>query len=312
MGQVHARPVDRARARSTTTGAASPSSTASSAASSRTRPRRCSRSTPVRSTITYLTADEVERERATRTRIVLPGDSGVDNDIVLNPLKHPEFANKRRPPGAAVRDRPPVDRRQTSMAAPANIVPCLYGLTEPDRRRRRRQPYDPAKAKALLTEAGVDLAALGELDFDTYYSDPLSANVDDRDPDELADNLGINGQDHSSSRRGMDRSLYDDGNSTCRCRWRGERPDRRPRLRLLPLVGSAYPPGGNGSKGYHYKNPEVDKLLEDGRGPSSTRPSRTRIYQQVCQITRGRPAATCTCGRPSATTSSATRSRTSS
>ena len=34
---------------------------------------------------TYLTADEVERERGNANAVVLPGNSGVDNGIRLNP-----------------------------------------------------------------------------------------------------------------------------------------------------------------------------------------------------------------------------------
>ncbi len=46
--------------------------------------------------LTYITADEVARERANANAIVLPGNSGVDNGIQANPAKYPEFAKIRR------------------------------------------------------------------------------------------------------------------------------------------------------------------------------------------------------------------------
>jgi len=44
---------------------------------------------------TYVTADEVERANGIPKSTVLPGPSGVDLDIVLNPLKNKDFADKR-------------------------------------------------------------------------------------------------------------------------------------------------------------------------------------------------------------------------
>jgi len=44
---------------------------------------------------TYITADEVERERGNANAVVLPGNSGVDNGISANYGKHPEFKDPK-------------------------------------------------------------------------------------------------------------------------------------------------------------------------------------------------------------------------
>ena len=58
---------------------------------------------------TYVTADEVERANGIASSTVLPGPSGVDLDIVLNPLKQQGLRRQAGPPGVPVRDRPQVD-----------------------------------------------------------------------------------------------------------------------------------------------------------------------------------------------------------
>ena len=104
---------------------------------------------------TYITADEVERERGNTNAIVLPGNSGVDNGISANYGKHPEFKDPRVRNALLMA----IDRQSivdSIYGGAANIVPCLYGLPNltgnvaPD-------PYDPA-AKAAARRAGVDLS----------------------------------------------------------------------------------------------------------------------------------------------------------
>ena len=104
---------------------------------------------------------------------IFEGPSGVDNEISFGRARLPEFDN--------------VDVRQAMLMAvdrqsiidniyggAAQLVPCLYGLpnltgdVQP-------QPYDPAAAKALLDGSGETFK--DEYIFDTYYNDPLSANV---------------------------------------------------------------------------------------------------------------------------------------
>ena len=77
--------------------------------------------------MTYITADEVERERANTNATVLPGNSGVDNGIQANPGKHPEFKipEVRQALLMAIDRQSIVDQ---IYGGAANIVPCLYGL----------------------------------------------------------------------------------------------------------------------------------------------------------------------------------------
>ena len=77
---------------------------------------------------TYITADEVARERENANAVVLPGNSGVDNGMGLNDATVPGVRRTRRPPGAAARRSTASRSSTTSTAARANIVPCLYGL----------------------------------------------------------------------------------------------------------------------------------------------------------------------------------------
>ena len=98
--------------------------------------------------MTYITADEVERERANTNATVLPGNSGVDNGIQANPGKHPEFKipEVRQALLMAIDRQSIVDQ---IYGGAANIVPCLYGLPNLTGS-VTPTPYDPAAAKALV------------------------------------------------------------------------------------------------------------------------------------------------------------------
>jgi peptide/nickel transport system substrate-binding protein len=140
--------------------------------------------------MTYVTADEVARLEDNGVGTVLPGPSGVDNVIQFNNLKYPELANPlfRNAALKAIDRQAIVDG---IYGGAAEIVPCLYGnpnLTagvEP-------QAYDPEAAKADLEASGVDVGALGELVFDTYYEDQLSGNVMTAIAQNWSDVLGLN------------------------------------------------------------------------------------------------------------------------
>ena len=144
------RPVDGARAATTTTGAARRTSTRSSAASSRTPPPRCIAFEAGEVDYTYVTADEVERAATITTGTVLPGPSGVDLDIVLNPLKNKDFADKRvRQAFLYAIDRKSILQNIYHIPEPT-LLNCLYNdpaLNPPD---VHTYDYDPEKAKALL------------------------------------------------------------------------------------------------------------------------------------------------------------------
>ena len=240
---------------------------------------------------TYLTVDEVARERENPNAIVLPGNSGVDNAIGLNPLTVPEFGiNEVRLALLYAIDRQSII--DNIYGGAANIVPCLYGLpnlqgsTEPI-------PYDPAKAKELLKTAGLDdLSGLGELTFDTYYSDPLSANVMTAIAQNLKDNLNLSVKLLVLDNVAWQKYYYDDGKFNISF-WGGANGPTGDRAFGYFHSSAAYPGGSNGwsrATPYHYDNPETDKLLLDAR-TEFDKAKQDALYQQVCEKTRDKPPA---------------------
>jgi peptide/nickel transport system substrate-binding protein len=230
---------------------------------------------------TYLTADEVTREKSNPNAIVLPGGSGVDNEIFLNDVKHPELKNKdfKQALLYAIDRQAIIDNLYNGFG---DIVPCLYArpnLTagvDP-------QGYDPAKAKALLASSGVDISKVQGWDLKTYYKDALSGNVMAAILKNWADNLGIKGGKVLQ----LDDAAYSQAAKTGDYDWmfvgaaNGPTGDRA--FNYLHS-SSIFPAGGNGTfQGQGYNNPAMDKLLEQAR--SEFDPAKQdAIYQQACQI----------------------------
>src|SRR5262245_29761803 len=95
--------------------------------------------------MTYITADEVQRERDNPNAIVLPGNSGVDNGISANPNTVPEFADPKVRQALLMA----IDRQSivdNIYGGAANLVPCLYG-TENLTSGVDLTPYDPEGAR---------------------------------------------------------------------------------------------------------------------------------------------------------------------
>lgn len=233
--------------------------------------------------MTYITADEVARERENPDAVVLPGNSGVDNALQFNPAKYPEFAKKevRQALMMAIDRASIIDQ---IYGGAASIVPCLYGLPnligdiEPI-------PYDPAAAKAMVEAAGVDLAALGELTMDTYYTDPLSLNVMTAIAQNLKDNLGLTVKPlQMSDGAAWQKLYYTDGESQVSF-WGAANGPTGERGYNYFHSSAAHPTGSNGWKGYSYSNAEVDKALEDARVEFDTA-KQDALYQRVCEITK--------------------------
>jgi peptide/nickel transport system substrate-binding protein len=232
--------------------------------------------------MTYITADEVERERGNANAIVLPGNSGVDNGITANSLVHKEFDKKevRQALLMAIDRQSIVDN---IYGGAANIVPCLYGLpnltgnVEPT-------PFDPDGAKALLQTAGVDLSTLGELVFDTYYADPLSINVMTAIADGWKTHLGLTAKPQPLENVAWQKLFYEDGKSEISF-WGAANGPTGDRGYNYFHSSAAYPTGSNGVNGRHYSNPQVDKLLEDAR-VEFDQAKQDALYQQVCEITK--------------------------
>jgi peptide/nickel transport system substrate-binding protein len=227
---------------------------------------------------TYVTGDEVARMRDSTIGTIFEGPSGVDNEISFNQAKHPEFAN--------------VDVRQAMLLAidrqtiidniyggSAELVPCLYGLpnltgdVQP-------QPYDAAAAKALLDGAGVTMKS--EYVFDTYYNDPLSANVMTAIQQNWKDNLGVNVTLQPMDPAAWTTRYYDNGEFDIAFAGAANGPTGQ-RAFTYFHSSALYPNGGNGFKGFHYDIPALDAALE-AAGAEFDKDKQNALYAEACQI----------------------------
>jgi len=233
--------------------------------------------------MTYITADEVARERENADAFVLPGNSGVDNGMQFNATLFPEFGIKevRQALMYAIDRKAIIDN---VYGGAASQVPCLYGLPNLNAG-VEAYPYDPGKAIELVTDAGVDLSKLPELTFDSYYTDPLSLNVMTAIAQNLKDNLGLTLKPLQVTDSAAWQKLYYADSKSEVSFWGAANGPTGDRGFNYFHSSSAYPVGGNGVAGRFYSNPTVDKLLEEGRTEFDKATS-DKIYQQVCQITK--------------------------
>jgi peptide/nickel transport system substrate-binding protein len=229
----------------------------------------------------YITADEVERETQNANATVIGAVSGVDNTIVLNWVKHPEFANVkfRQALEYAIDRQSIVDTIYGGNAVLQGCIyasPALLGSVEP-------YPFDPAKAKALLAESGVDIAKLGEINMMSYYTDQLSGNVMAAILKNWADNLGMKtGKVQQLDSIASDKAYRTDATFDTYFQGNANGPTGD-RARNYFTTASAYPAGGNGYKGYFYKNPAMDDLINQA-GAEFDDAKQTALYNQACQI----------------------------
>jgi len=234
---------------------------------------------------TYLTADAVDHEKANPNAVVLPGASGVDNVIEYNPNRHPEFKNvKFRQALMYATDVPSIIQNLYGAAAPTQ-VPCLYSLPHLTGN-VPVYPFDPAKAKQLLTDSGVYVAKLGTLNMITYYKDQLSGNVMTAILKNWADNLGI----QTGKAIQLDDTAYSQASKVGDYdvefvgAANGPTGDRGTNY----FSTSAKFPGPNGFGGgkdgtYFYSNAQEDKDLADALG-TFDQAKQDALYQDACQI----------------------------
>ena len=305
------RPVDGARPQRRLLARPSRSSTRSSGASSRTPPSALIAFEAGEVDYTYVTADEVERAATITSGTVLPGPSGVNLDIVLNPLKNKDFADKRvRQAFLYAIDRKSILQNIYNIPEPTPPELHLSTIRPSIRRTSRTYDYDPEKAKALLAEAGVDPASWGELDFDTYYGDQGSLDAMTAIQANLAD-VGIKVKIQQMDSASWSKKYYDDGAST------------------MSMIGGD---GGGAAGGYGHGNLHSANAWPEGRqrleglplreprarrrsrgGPRRVRPRQARPAPAGSLPDPGaKSSRTSTCGRRPGTGSSTTGSPTSS
>ena len=229
----------------------------------------------------YITADEVAREEQNPNAVVIGAVSGVQNDIVLNRVKHPEFDNKlfRQALMVAI-DRPSII--ESIYGGNAVIPSCLYA---PSIAQGTHGPweYDPAKAKDLLAQSGVDVAAMGEINMATYYGDQLSGNVMAAILKNWADNLGITaGKVQQLDAAAASKVFSQDASFDTYFQGAANGPTGD-RARNYFTSAAAFPAGGNGYPGFSYKNPAFDKLINDA-GAEFDKAKQDALYGQACDI----------------------------
>jgi peptide/nickel transport system substrate-binding protein len=225
----------------------------------------------------YVTADEVERESQNTNAILIPGPSQVDNAITMNPTKNPAFGNPkfRQAIMYAINQQSIIDNLYKGTATP---VSCLYGNPKFIPSDINKYEYDPEKAKALLKEANIDAASLGEIVMDTYYNDQLSLDVMTAIQEDL-DAVGIKIKIQQMDVPSWSKRYYDDNASEMSFIGGANGPD--PNRAYAYFYSTAlWPKGGNN---YKYSNPELDKLLDQGVAEMDLA-KRLAIYQQACKM----------------------------
>ncbi len=228
---------------------------------------------------TYLTADEVEREKSNANAVILPGPSQGNNAVVFNPKVNPAFANKlfRQAMEYAI-DRQAIIANLYGGGAQA--LSCLFG-NPAYHGTENTYDYNPDKAKALLQEAGIDPTTIKDITFDTYYNDPLSLNVMTAIQANWAA-VGFNVKIQQMDGAAWVKRYYDNGASQVSFLGAANGPDGNIAATYF-LSTSAWPNGNNGWKDYHYSNAQVDDLINKGASVFDTA-ARSTVYQQLCSV----------------------------
>lgn len=222
---------------------------------------------------TYLTADEVERESQNANAVIHPGPSGVDNAITANPAFNPVFGEpKFRQAILYAIDRKSIIDNIYKGAATA--VPCLFGNPKYYPADIEQYDYNPERAKELLAEIGLDPASLGSIVLDTYYNDQLSADVMTVMQANLAE-VGITVELMPLDGAAWTARYYDQGESQLSFIGgaNGADPNRAYQYFYSTSSGNTY----------KYNNPELDRLLDEGRMEMDPE-RRTAIYQEACRV----------------------------
>jgi peptide/nickel transport system substrate-binding protein len=231
---------------------------------------------------TYLTADEVQREQSNSSARIIAGPSQVDNVVVFNPLVNPAFGNKLFKQAMEFA----VDRKSilTNLYnGKGTALPCLFGNPAYVGPTNEMYDYSPDKAKALITQSGVNMASLPTFTFDTYYNDPLSLNVMTAIQKNWAD-VGFKVTIKQMDPAAWTNQYYNQGTSQVSFIGAQNGPDGNiAATYFLSTASQEKGAGNNGWKGYTYKNSQVDQLINQGRSTFDVA-QRATIYQQLCKL----------------------------
>ena len=229
----------------------------------------------------YLTANEVQREQGNANAKILAGPSQVDNVVVFNPLANPAFGNPKFKQAMTIainRD----DIIKNLYGGGGTVQSCFFGnpaygaLADP-------LAYDVAKAKSLIQEAGVDMGSLPEFTFDTYYNDPLSLSVMTAIQADWAA-VGFKVKIAQMDPAAWTKQYYTDGKSQVSFIGAQNGPDGNiASTYFLSTASQEAGAGNNGWKGYVFKDPQVDTLVEQGRGVFDPA-ARATAYSQLCKV----------------------------
>lgn len=228
--------------------------------------------------LAYVTADEVARLRENPNLTVIAGPSQVDNFLSFNSVKTPIFGDPkfRQAVLYAIDRQTIIDTLYNGAAKPVN---CLYGNAQyVPADVANKYPYDPDKARALLSEIGYDSAAVGNIELSSYYNDQLSLDVMTAIQDNLAA-VGINVTPRQMDGPAWTKLYYDDLAFDASFAGGANGPDPNRAFQYFHS-SSAWPKGTNNLK---FSNADLDAALD--KGASTMDPSaRAEIYQQACEV----------------------------
>lgn len=227
---------------------------------------------------TYVTVDETEKLKSNADINVISGPSLVGQSMYFN-LRLKEFNDVRvRQAIMYAIDRDTIIQTLwRGTALPSN---CFFSPAGPyNSKDANPYKYDLEKSKALLKEANVDLAAMGELEFITYYGDQLTKDMLAVIAEQLAE-IGL-----KAKLRFVDVPTFNSEFYTKEPKWalgwvgagNGPEPDN---IYTSHHSSEEWPKGININV---IKNAELDKLLDAGRAEGDPA-KRVEIYQQVCKL----------------------------
>jgi peptide/nickel transport system substrate-binding protein len=237
--------------------------------------------------VTYVNpGDDAKREASSTVGTILPGPSGVDLNLVCNPLTIPDCSKKEVRQALLYA----IDRK--------SILENVYGIQNPTLLRceyidqalipadATSYDYNVDKAKQLLQTAGVDPTKWGTITFDTYYGDSVSLAAMTAIQANLAD-IGVTVKIQQMDSASWTTRYYGSGTTNGQSQFSMIGGGQG-----IPSTGygndhlnsvNAYPKGGNGWTGFHWTIPDLDTALNAIQGDFDHAKLVTDA-QQACRV----------------------------